>query len=128
MPMASPAAVRDRLLDLHKALVDAERRDHEKTLGRLSDGEFLDALIKDPAFAWLGALTGLIVHLDELIADDNPTLRSAWQDHAKRIRGLLAAQPPGTAQVTEFHRRYADFLQRAPEVVVAHGALMRELK
>ena len=122
--MASLEVVRHRLLDLHKALVDGERREHEKSLGRLTDGEFLDALIKDPAFAWLGPLTGLIVRLDELVEDEDPAVGRAEQNYVRAIRELLAPK----ALSTEFHRRYADFLQRSPEVVVAHGEVMRALK
>ena len=122
--MASLEVVRQRLLVLHKALVDDERRDHEKTLGRLSDGEFLDALIKDPAFAWLAPLTGLIVRLDELVEEEDPARERAEQSYVTAIRELLAPK----AVTSDFHRRYADFLQRSPEVVVAHGEVMRALK
>ena len=109
--------VRRSLLELHKALVDAERRGHEKTLGRLPDGEFLDALIKDPAFAWLSPLTALIARLDEEQAPRGEAL-------ARVVRSLLSPQAP----TLEFHRRYADFLQRDPDIVVAHGAVMRALR
>lgn len=110
-------ALRQGLLELHKALVDAERRGHEKTLGRLPDGEFLDALIKDPAFAWLNPLTALIVRLDE---DEAPRGEAL----ARVVRELLSPKAP----TGEFHRRYADFLQREPHVVVAHGAVMQALR
>jgi len=116
--VVSPDLLRHRLLDLHKALIDAERREHEKTLGRLSGGEFLEALIKDPVFAWLAPLTGAIARLDEL-ADEGEA-----QVDARAIRELLAP----TASTGEFQRRYGDFLQRSPEVLVAHGAVLRALK
>lgn len=116
--MVSADLLRQRLLDLHKALIEAERRDHEKTLGRLSGGEFLEALIKDPVFAWLAPLTGAIARLDEM-ADEGQA-----QVEAKPIRDLLAAREGQS----DFQRRYADFLQRSPEVLVAHGAVLRALK
>jgi hypothetical protein len=109
--------VRRSLLELHKALVEAERRGHEKSLGRLRDGEFLDALIKDPAFAWLAPLTALIVRLDE---EEGPR----GEELARVVRSLVSPKTP----TIEFHRRYADLLQRDADVVVAHGALMRTLK
>jgi hypothetical protein len=114
--MVQIEAVRRRLLELHKTLIDAEREQHERTLGRLSDGELLDALIKDPVFAWLAPLTALIVRLDELQADGERELDPA------PIRALLSA---GNG---DFQRRYADFLQRRPEVLVAHGETLRTLK
>jgi hypothetical protein len=106
------------LMELHKALLDAERRQHEKTLGRLSDGEFLDALVKDPAFAWLQPLTQLITELDQ------PSSQADSRSQAKRIRALLGPQ----SSDAEFGRRYAAYLQDNPEVVVAHGAVMREVR
>jgi len=108
---------RRSLLELHKALVDAERRGHEKSLGRLTDGEFLDALVKDPAFAWLAPLTALIVRLD---GEQGPR----GEELARVVRSLVSPKTP----TIEFHRRYADLLQSDANVVVAHGALMRALK
>src|SRR5712691_5080999 len=51
--------VRHDLLDLHRALVEAERRTYERERGRLPDRDFLEALINDPALGWLSALTAL---------------------------------------------------------------------
>lgn len=116
--MVSPAVLRRRLLELHKALIDAERRSHEKTLGRLSGGEFLDALINDPLFAWLAPLTAAIARLDD-IAEEGET-----PVDGKPIRELLSPNEAGS----EFQRRYADFLQHSPEVLVAHGAALHALK
>jgi hypothetical protein len=109
--------VRKRLLELHKSLLDAERREHERTLGRLTDGEFLEALVKDPAFAWLQPLTRAITELDDV------SPQSDWAAQEKRIRALLGPRSPDA----EFARRYAAYLQASPEVLVAHGAVMREL-
>jgi hypothetical protein len=109
---------RNRLVDLHKALIDAERREHEKTLGRLSGGEFLEALLKDPAFAWLNGLTRIIAELDA------PSPHDDWPAQKMRIRALLGPQSPDT----EFARRYAAFLHSHPEVLVAHGAVLKALK
>jgi hypothetical protein len=88
---------RNPLLDLHKTLIDFERREYERERGRVTDGAFLDALATDPAFDWLRPLTTLLASLDGL-ADDK-----------------------------EFQRRYAEVLQRSPEAVVAHGRTLRAL-
>lgn len=109
---------RRRLLELHKALVDRERDDYERGRGRMADGEFLKALIEDPAFAWLGPLTALIVRLDELEGDDLP------REYAAEIRRLLKPDDLGLA----FQRRYHDMLQKSPDALVAHGAVMRALQ
>jgi hypothetical protein len=105
-------------MDLHRTLLEAERRDYERLRGRVSDGQFLDAVLKDPYFAWLGPLTSLIAMLDELEAEGH----EAGKDWLARVRALLT--PAGGE---DFHRRYESSLQRHPEVVVAHGAVMRAL-
>lgn len=89
---------RNPLLDLHKTLIDAERREYERSRGRVTDGQFLKALVEDPALTWLKPLTALIASLDGLLEDK------------------------------EFHRRYAEVLQRSPEAVVAHGLTIRALQ
>lgn len=110
-------AVRQMLMELHRVLLEAERRDYERLHGRLADGEFLEVVIKDPDFSWLGALTTLIVSLDEL--DEH----APGRDCLARIRKLLTPMAGGG----EFNRKYEASLQRNPEVVVAHGGVMRAL-
>ncbi|HLQ02346.1 MAG TPA: hypothetical protein VK143_08630 [Burkholderiales bacterium] len=116
-------AIRHDLLDLHRALIGGEREDYERAHGRLADGEFLEALVNDPAFAWLSPLTALIVRLDELLEDEAPQ-PAAHDDCVAQIRKLLTPDPGGS----EFQRRYAQVLQRRPDVVFAHGKTIRALK
>ena len=112
------ADIRRPLLDLHKALVDAEREDYERTRGRMSDGEFLKALIDDPAFAWLGALTALIVRLEEVEDAVLP------KEYVAEIRRLLKPDAAGSP----FQRKYEEWLQKRPEALFAHGAVIRALQ
>jgi hypothetical protein len=109
--------LRRRLLELHKALVDVERDGYERARGRMTDGEFLKALIDDPSFAWLGPLTALIVRLDELEADELPP------EYKAEVKRLLKPDDLGLA----FQRRYHEILQKSPDALVAHGAVMRVL-
>ena len=106
--------IRAALLDLHRALVEEERREHEKTLGRLSGGEFLQALISDPVFAWLRPLTTLIVRLEEL--GDKPDA-----DVLAAARELLSAD-------AEFRQRCTALIQRSPDVAFAFAAAKRALE
>jgi len=110
--------LRAPLLELHKTLVDAERESYERGRGRMSDGEFLKALIDDPAFAWLGALTALIVRLEELETEVLP------KEYVAEIRWLLKPDAEGSA----FQRKYGQWLQQRPEALVAHGAVIRTLQ
>ena len=116
--MSTLSTLRRPLLDLHKTLVDAEREDYERGRGRMSDGEFLKALIDDPAFAWLGALTAFIVQLEELEPTEVP------KEYLAQLRRLLKPDAGGSA----FQRKYGELLQRRPEALVAHGAVMRTLQ
>ena len=114
--------LRQTLIDLHRTLLDAERRDYERLRGRVSDSEFLDVVVKNPDFGWLGALTTMIVQLDGLDADAKR--RGLEKDCVAQIRKLLTP----AAGAGEFNRKYETSLQRNPEVVVAHGAVMRALR
>jgi hypothetical protein len=118
--MASLSEVRSRLLELHKALVEAERRDYERLHGRHSDTDFLEVLIKDPNLSWLGALTALIVRLDEAL-EDGEALEEGWNEQVRRLLALTAASG-------EFNPKYRQLAQQIPEVLVAHGAVMQALR
>ncbi|MEZ4398740.1 MAG: hypothetical protein R3B06_01880 [Kofleriaceae bacterium] len=107
--------LRLRLLDLHRALIEVERVALERTRGRLTATALWHLLVEDPALAWLGPLSSVIVRLDEGVAvDDEADLRAT-------VRALLTADPDGAP----FQRRYAELLQAAPEVVLAHRAVTR---
>ena len=113
MTVASPT--RTALLALHRALLEGERRGYEKAHGRVGGGDFLQALIEDPAFAWLAPLTQLIARLDEV--EDAASVLAA-------IRELLSLRPEGS----EFQRRYAERIDTDPDLAVAHGIVMAELR
>jgi hypothetical protein len=113
----SPAPLRSRLLELHRQIVDAEREAYERVHGRVTPQAFLELLLKDPAFAWLGPLTTLIVRLDEAANEAEVAAVSA------QIRKLLVPDEHGDA----FQQRYRGLLQSRPAIVVAHGAAIGEL-
>ena len=120
--MNSFVDVRHDVLDLHKTVLDAARREYERDHGRLRNTEFLSVLIEDPAFAWLNPLTALIVRIDEALEDEEQS--PELEELASRLRALIA---PGTGD-PEFQRRYADILQREPDALVAHVRTMRALQ
>ena len=61
------ADIRMRLLRLHRGLLDAEKAEHEQAHGPITPAAFLQLLIGDPRFAWLSALSELIVQLDDAV-------------------------------------------------------------
>src|ERR1051326_2701558 len=84
------------LLNLHKALVDSERVEYEKTIGKIqSPNHFLQLLTSDPWFAWLSPLSQLIVSMDEAL-DDEQTLSPANVDAlVTQSQRLLVATETG---------------------------------
>ena len=85
----------------------------------MTDRAFLEALIGAPELAWLNPLTSLIVRLEDAI-EENATENArgaAVADCVAEIRKLLRPNAGGYG----FQRKYAEAMQRSPEVVVAHG-------
>lgn len=112
------ANVRRALLRLHKALLDAERAAYERVHGQVTSGELLQLVISHEQFAWLHAVSELIVRMDELLDAVEP----ATADDAESLLGQarLLLKPSETGD--EFGRRYFAALQREPEAVLAHRA------
>jgi len=108
----SDKLMRRELLELHRALVESERREYERAHGRMTDRAFLEALIGASELAWLNPLTSLIVRLEEAVEEN-----AGVQDCVDQIRKLLRPNAGGFG----FQRKYAEAMQRSPEVVVAHG-------
>jgi hypothetical protein len=114
--------VRQALLVLHKALVEAERHSYEQTVGAIqSPTHFLQLLTTDPWFAWLQPLSQLIVSLDELDEAGEPLTPAIVEGVIKRSRELLTPSEAGEG----FARHYFDALQADTDVVIAHTDVMR---
>ncbi len=104
---------RDALLDLHRRLLRAQQIQVERSDGRMSANELLQAAVADARFGWLTRLSELIAALDGARADaDTEAIDAALAE----ARGLLAAPDPSTT----FGARYLQTLQDHPDVVFAH--------
>ncbi len=113
-----------RLLRLHKALLEVQRRDHDaERLPVRSRGELLQLVLQDPEFAWLRTLSTLIVQVDELVQDDELATEDDALGLMERVRGLIQHGGNGGGSA-EFGERYKAALQSSPDVVVAHGAVV----
>ncbi len=106
--------VRAALVDLHRAVLAAERVTLERVHGRMGGAEFLQRAADDPKLAWLVPLSEVVVALDH--EEDRDAV-------LERARALL--DPPSPE--TPFGRRYLSLLQRSPEVVMAHRAAVEAL-
>ena len=121
--LARLRAVRAGLLRLHKVLLDAEREDYESAHGRVSPGELLRLAIGGRQFAWLRALSELIVEIDEALAAKTPATEADAEALVAQARELLRPSEDGD----EFARMYFAALQRDPAAVMAHREATRLL-
>lgn len=117
--------LREKLLSLHKALLDSERTSYELIHGPIpSPGAFLQLLINDARFAWLRPVTTLIVQIDESLAAKNPP--ASARDFLLLIEDTRALLSPSREE-NGFWKRYSGALQRDPGVSRLHEEMERQL-
>ena len=118
--------LRRLLLQLHKTLIDWQRREYETVHGRLQTTQLLQVIFNDPSFAWLRTMSGLIVRIDEAL-DVKPTRAEAELTETGPLmaaaRELIAPEAGST-----YAMRYHAALQELPEAVLAHRDLVQLLK
>jgi hypothetical protein len=120
---AAVSDVETTLKELHRELVELTRAQYEKKFGRVnSPGELLRLLLNAPDFAWLHAMSELMVDIDELLvhAEISPLDAAAVRTE---ISKLVA---PPELDASDFYKKYRDALQ-SPEVAVTHGKLRKVL-
>ena len=116
--------LRNKLLHLHKLLMDDERALYEQEHGRVeSSGEMLRLLLYHDWFSWLHSISELIVRIDETLDAKKPIPGSDAERLLKSVRTLLIASETGTP----FQRKYYDALQREPAVIITHGEIRKIL-
>lgn len=117
--------LREALLQLHKALLDAERHSYEASFGTIaSPYQFLHLLTTDPWFAWLAPVTQLLATMDEMLDDQLPLTASGVEDLIQRMKTLLVPTENGEG----FSRHYDEALQRNPDVLFAHVAMAKLMR
>ncbi|HXW04925.1 MAG TPA: VOC family protein [Vicinamibacterales bacterium] len=117
--------LRTRLLHLHKVLLEDTRAAYEMDRGRVaSNATLLQLVINDPWFAWLHALSELIVRIDQTVEHETPATSADADALLDQVEQLLTASETGEG----FARRYYEALQRQPAVVLAHADVRRLLK
>ncbi len=118
--------LRHILLVHHKKLLDIERERYDHDVERItSTGQLLNLVLQDPFFAWLHELSELIVAIDEMLDSKEPDTPSG-ADAARmlaQVRTLLTPVEGGPG----FRGQYFEALQREPDVVIAHGAVIKTM-
>lgn len=107
-------------LQVHRALLEAERIRYEKEHGRVeSSGALLQLVLHDPWFGWLRPLSELIVQMDDWLDEDRKAPSSP--DQAEILLAQLRDRLRPDAVGAEFQRRYYQLLQENPVVAVTHA-------
>ncbi len=126
MTAAQLTKLREALLRLHKTLVESERVSYERTMGKIpTPNRFLHLLTTDPWFAWLHPLSRLIVSMDQALdTQRHPLNESQAAALCQQAEQLLVASEAGHG----FSGHYYDALQRDPDVILTHAAVIALLK
>ena len=102
------------MLELHRALLDQQRLQHEQERGPIGgSGELLHLAANDPEFAWLRTLSLLIVDLDGLLDEDDAPSEDEMGSLRHELEELFSSSAPG-----RFWERCVPCLQ-APVVAMA---------
>jgi hypothetical protein len=124
LAVARVRALRLGLLALHKSLIDAERRRYEKEHGRVSSPQAaLRLVLEAPQFQWLHPLAQMIVQMDEQLAEEGAIDVAQAEAFVDRVRNLLH----GEDGHERFRQEYRRTLQDAPDVVMAHAEVAKQL-
>lgn len=111
------AELRHVLLELHKAMLDAQRIEYERAHGRIeTSGEFLGLVLNHPEFEWIRALSALIAQLDEWAEDADAASEAGLDSIVEALRSLIRPEGANPA----FTARYWKMVEDEPHVTVAH--------
>ncbi len=115
--------LRHALLQLHKALLDAQRIRYERDNGRVeSRGELLALVLEDASFEWLRVLSALIARLDELAEEDDRDASAEMRGVIEKLRTLVRFEGNDG-----FTAPYREIVEAVPDALVAHVQLSRLL-
>ena len=90
-------ALRLALLQLHKTLLDMERREYERVHGNVNTGELFRLVIDHEQFAWLHNISEFVVRLDETLAGEVPVTPEDTRSAIMLARKMFAPSESGDA-------------------------------
>jgi hypothetical protein len=112
------AELRHTLLELHKAMLDAQRIEYERAYGRVETrGEFLGLVLNHPEFEWIRALSALIAQLDEWAEGEDAETEAGLDGIRDALRNLIR---PGATANPAFTAKYWKMVEDQPAVTVEH--------
>jgi len=114
-------ALREALLQLHKTLLEMERREYQKVHGSVLPGELFRLVVDDPQFSWLHNISEFVVRIDEALAAEAEIAPEDTRGAISLARKIFAPTETGDG----FQKKYFDAIQKDPAVVMEHAELVR---
>ena len=116
--------LRNLLLDLHKALLDYQKRIYEATVGTIaSPGAYYDLVVNHQSFAWLKSLSALVISIDEILETKEPHNEPKVRGVFSYTKKLLTASNFGDT----FETNYVTVIQKDSHIALLHGKIMQLL-
>lgn len=107
-----------QLLELHRTLIAATRKDYEREHGPVENPYTLLSLVSnDPAFAWLRPLTTLLVEIDDLLEQEE---MSTYLASAVRAAAAVLLMP-SEVEDTSFYDLLRAARENEPSLVTQHA-------
>ncbi len=115
---------RNRLLQLHQALLEFERGLYEKSHGPIrSRGEYFQLVISHDWFSWLRPISQYIVQVDESLEAKQPITH----DQASRLLAEAYQMLRPLEEGTTLQKRYFEAIQCNPDIAFMHAELAQIL-
>jgi hypothetical protein len=116
--------VRDRLLELHKVLLDYQKGLYEADHGKIENPNvYYNLVVNDAAFAWLRTLSALVVSVDELLESKEGVGEEKAKQIADYVKKLLSGQGTDSA----FTQNYTLAVHANPTIAGHHADVMAQL-
>jgi len=114
--------LRTRLTQLHRMLLAEERGAYEGAYGPVaSSHQLLQLVLHHEQFAWLRALSAMIAAIDAALDETDGVAADAGA-FLRQTHDLLRS-----GGSSPFETKYREALQRSPDVVMAHAAVVKLL-
>lgn len=117
--------IREQLLQLHKGLLDYQKRTYESTVGPVQNpNHYYQLVVGDESFAWLKTLSALVVSIDELLESTEAKTETDIHQIAKYTKNMLTTTGGGNGA---FGTHYTEALKKDETVAALHANVMKLL-
>lgn len=115
--------IREQLLQLHKALMEYQKRAYESTVSPIQNpNHYYQLVVSDESFAWLKTLSALVISMDELLESTEAKPEAEINQIAKYTKTTLTTTGGGNGA---FGTKYTEALKKDEAVAALHANLMK---